>query len=100
ESWLGLLNGFFTGLTAGVGMYLSARWSGHTHPVMLAVVVVGALTVSCVVAGLVGALTPIGLKRCGFDPATASSIVLTTITDLVSVAALLALAAWLVVGRH
>ena len=99
ESWLGLLNGFLTGLTAGVGMYVSARWSGHAHPFMLAVVVVGALTVSCVVAGLVGALTPIGLKRCGFDPATASSIVLTTITDLVSVAALLALAAWLVVGR-
>ena len=100
ESWLGLLNGFFTGLTAGVGMYLSARWGGHAHPFMLAVVVVGALTVSCVVAGLVGALTPIGLKKCGFDPATASSIVLTTVTDLVSVAALLALAAWLVVGKH
>ena len=100
ESWLGLLNGFLTGLTAGVGMYLSARWSGQGNALMLAVVVVVALTFSCVVAGLVGALTPVGLKRCGFDPATASSIVLTTITDLVSVAALLALAAWLVVGRH
>ncbi len=99
EVWLGLLNGFLTGLTAGVGMYVSARWSGHAHPLTLAVVVVLALTFSCVVAGLVGALTPVGLRKCGFDPATASSIVLTTITDLVSVAALLALAAWLVASH-
>ena len=96
ELWLGLLNGFLTGLTAGVGMYAIARYGGHAQPFRLAVVVVGALSISCVVAGLVGALTPVGLKRFGFDPATASSIVLTTITDLVSVAALLALAAWLV----
>ena len=99
EVWLGLLNGFLTGLTAGVGMYASARWSGQPNALMLAVVVVLALTFSCVVAGLVGALTPVGLKRFGFDPATASSIVLTTITDLVSVAALLALAAWLVTSH-
>lgn len=99
EVWLGLLNGFLTGLTAGVGMYASARWSGQANPIMLAVVVVLALTISCVVAGFVGALTPVALKRFGFDPATASSIVLTTITDLVSVAALLALAAWLVTSH-
>jgi magnesium transporter len=36
-----------------------------------------------VIAGLSGALVPILLQRFGQDPATASSIVLTTITDVV-----------------
>lgn len=96
ELWLGLLNGCLTGLTAGLGMYAAALWQGYPHALMLSAVVVAAMTLSCVIAGVVGALTPVALKRCGFDPATASSIVLTTITDVVSLGALLALAAWLV----
>ena len=96
ELWLGCLNGFFTGLTAGVGMFIAARWQGSQHAYLLAAIVVVALTLSCIISGVIGALTPLFLKRCGFDPATASSIVLTTITDVVSLAALLALAAWLV----
>ena len=93
---LGLANGFLTGLTAGLAMYLTAHWQGVPHAERLALVVVGAMTASCVISGFVGALTPVALKRLGFDPATASSIVLTTVTDVVSLGALLGLAAWLV----
>ena len=96
ELWLGLLNGVFTGLTAGAGMYVTARWQGNGHALTLGLIVVAAMSLSCVISGLVGALTPVGLRRCGFDPATASSIVLTTITDIVSLGTLLSLAAWLV----
>jgi magnesium transporter len=37
------------------------------------------------------------LRRLGADPATASSIFLTTATDVVSMGALLGLASWLLV---
>jgi magnesium transporter len=35
------------------------------------------------VAGFAGALIPIAMKAAGFDPAQSSSIVLTTVTDVV-----------------
>jgi magnesium transporter len=41
------------------------------------------MVISMVVAGLAGALVPILLRRFGQDPATASSIILTTVTDVV-----------------
>jgi len=51
---------------------------------------------SCIASGLSGALVPLTLKRMGFDPATASSIFLTTATDCVSMGTLLLLATILV----
>ena len=42
-------------------------------------------------AGLAGALVPMLLRRVGQDPATASSIILTTVTDVVGFASLLGL---------
>ena len=50
---------------------------------------------ACVASGVSGALVPLTLKRYGFDPATASSIFLTTATDVVSMGMLLGLAALL-----
>ena len=55
-----------------------------------------ALIGSCVASGVCGALVPLTLKRFGFDPATASSIFLTTATDVVSMGLLLGLAAALI----
>ena len=40
------------------------------------------MVLSMVAAGIAGALVPIGLKRVGQDPATSSSIILTTVTDI------------------
>src|SRR5438128_881510 len=54
----------------------------------LAAAVVGA----CIASGISGAMVPLTLKRMGFDPATASSIFLTTATDVVSMGMLLFLA--------
>ena len=42
-----------------------------------------AMVISMVAAGLAGALTPVLLRRFGQDPATSSSIILTTVTDVV-----------------
>ncbi|HEU4568976.1 MAG TPA: magnesium transporter [Gemmatimonadales bacterium] len=95
EGLLGLLNGGIVGIVAGAGMVIVALSEHNAHPWRLAGIVWVALTASCVVSGLAGALIPLGLKRLGFDPATASSIFLTTMTDVCSMGLFLALATML-----
>ncbi len=96
EGLLGLLNGVLVGLTAGVGMSIYAMMQGHASAVMLGLVVWLAMVASCVVSGLCGALIPLTLKKLGADPATASSIFLTTATDVVSMGVFLGLATLLI----
>src|SRR6267143_1457887 len=96
EAWLGCLNGAGVGLFAGVGMYITATGQESTHPVMLALVVFLAMVGSCIASGIAGAMVPLTLKRLGFDPATASSIFLTTATDVVSMGMFLGLATMMV----
>jgi len=81
---------------AAIGMYVVARQQQQSQPLMLAVVVFIAMIGSCVASGVSGAMVPLVLKRMGFDPATASSIFLTTATDVVSMGLLLGLATILV----
>lgn len=92
EALLGLGNGFFVGLVAGGGMYIMASLQKDPSALVLSVVVLAAMTVSCMISGLSGVLVPLTLKRFGFDPATASSIFLTTATDIASMGLLLSLA--------
>jgi magnesium transporter len=96
ETWLGMANGAGVGLMAAVGMYITAVGQHQERPFMLAFVVFAAMVFSCIASGLSGALVPLTLKRMGFDPATASSIFLTTATDCVSMGTLLLLATILV----
>jgi magnesium transporter len=77
ESATGLVNGVAVALTCGLGVYV---WSGSLGLVYIIAI---AMVVSMVAAGLAGALVPILLRRFGQDPATASSIILTTVTDVV-----------------
>ena len=92
EALLGLFNGTFVGVTAGTGMYVVARSQGQAAPLALSAIVALAMIGSCVVSGLSGALIPLTLRRFGFDPATASSIFLTTATDVASMGLFLSLA--------
>lgn len=96
EGLLGLLNGMLVGVSAGLGMYVYARMEGNPSPGVLAVVVWLAMVASCVVSGLSGALIPLTLRKFGADPATASSIFLTTATDVISMGTFLGLATLLV----
>jgi magnesium transporter len=96
ETWVGCVNGIGVGIAAGVGMYITASSQSQAQPWMLALVVFLAMVASCMASGISGALIPLTLKRFGFDPATASSIFLTTATDVVSMGLLLALATILV----
>lgn len=96
EGFLGLLNGALVGVSAGVGMFLVANMQGNPSAVILALIVFSAMIASCVISGVAGALIPLTLRRLGADPATASSIFLTTATDVASMGIFLALATWLV----
>jgi magnesium transporter len=92
EGLLGLLNGTLVGMSAGIGMFILARTQGNPMAVTLGIVVFVAMIGSCITSGIFGALVPIVLKSFGADPATASSIFLTTATDVVSMGLLLGLA--------
>jgi len=96
EAVLGTLNGAVTGLLCAVAMYAYALMESSPHAFMLGVVVFLAMMASCAVSGISGVLVPIALKKLGFDPATASSIIVTTATDVSSMGAMLALATVLV----
>jgi magnesium transporter len=51
---------------------------------------------SCIISGIAGAFIPLALRKLGADPATASSIFLTTATDVVSMGLFLGLASALI----
>jgi magnesium transporter len=96
ETWLGFLNGVLTGVTAGIGMLVFATLQRNPQAWMLSLVVFLAVTGSCLLSGIAGALVPLVMRRLGADPVTASSIVLTTITDVASLAVFLGLATWMI----
>ena len=96
EACLGLANGALVGLTAGAGMVVYAYMMKNPVPWKLGGIVFLAMIGSCIVSGACGALIPNILRRLGADPATASSIFLTTATDVVSMGLFLGLATWLI----
>jgi magnesium transporter len=98
EAALGALNGLGTGMVAALAMWFYAGSSENSggSPLMLGLVILLAMTGACVSSGLSGVLIPVTLRKFGFDPATASSIFLTTVTDIVGMGLMLLLATTLV----
>ncbi|MFQ5618813.1 MAG: magnesium transporter [Rhodospirillales bacterium] len=87
ELLVGGFNGIlFAALTGGVA------WFWFESPA-LGVVIALAMIINMVVAGLAGTTIPLVLERAGVDPAVASGVVLTTITDVVGFFGFLGLAA-------
>ena len=82
----GFANGLALAVVCGAGVYLWSRSLG------LAAVIVCAMVVSMPMAGFAGAVVPVALQRLGQDPATASSIVLTTVTDVTGFVSFLGIA--------
>jgi magnesium transporter len=96
EIRLGIVHGIITGIRVGAVIYIVAMMQGDKGPEFLALIVFFATILSVLVSGLCGASVPVVLKRCGADPATASSIILTTATDIVSMGSMLTLATMLI----
>lgn len=92
EGLLGLCNGALVGVSAGAGMFIFARMQDNPEALVLAAITWVAMVGACVSSGISGAIIPLTLRRLGADPATASGIFLTTMTDVVSMGMFLGLA--------
>ncbi len=92
EAMLGLSNGLLVGLTAGATMFFYANIMDAGSPIILATVVTLSMIGACIASGIIGVMVPLTLSRVGADPVPASTIFLTTATDVLSIGLLLALA--------
>lgn len=94
EWWFLAKKEFLVGVISGVSIALVCAlavfaWSqSYGLALIIAISMVTALSLACVA----GALVPIMLARFGVDPATASSIILTTFTDVVGFLSFLGIA--------
>ena len=86
ELTIALFNGATIALIAGIGVTL---WSGDWH---LGVVIGAAMQTNILIAGLAGVVIPLTLDHYDQDPAVASSIFVTMITDSMGFLAFLGLA--------
>ncbi len=86
EVAVAFVNGWAVALTTSAGVLLWSRSPG------LALVIGLSMVISMVAAGLAGATIPIVLTAAGQDPAQSSSIVLTTVTDVVGFSSFLGIA--------
>jgi magnesium transporter len=86
ESTVGLVNGIAVAIVTMAGVYL---WSGS---VGLCLVIGLAMVLSMSMAAIAGAAVPLALTVARQDPAQSSSIVLTTVTDIVGFFSFLGLA--------
>ena len=86
EIVVGTANGLATGILAGAVAYL---WKGNF---ILGLVLGAAMIINMFVAGMMGTLIPLFLKKINVDPAIASGIFLTTFTDIIGFLSFLGLA--------
>ncbi len=89
EIGIGLMNGLVLGLLIGVISYL---FNGN---MMLGVVIALAMITNLLIAGISGTVIPLLLKSLRLDPALASSVFVTTCTDIGGFVSFLGLATWL-----
>ena len=87
-----LVGGFNGVLFAVIVGGIAWGWSGS---IWVGLVMAAAMVANMVAAGFAGTAIPVGLARIGVDPAIASSVFLTTVTDVIGFVAFLGLAAWL-----
>ncbi len=88
ESTVGLINGFLFAIVIGL---VTAMWFGNAA---LSIIIALAMIINMFSAGLAGILIPIVLDKLKVDPAIASGVFVTTVTDVVGFFAFLGLAAW------
>jgi magnesium transporter len=86
EVRVGFMNGVAIAVTCGLGVFLWSQSFG------LVLIICSAMILAMIAAGFAGAIVPIVLVKFGQDPAQASSIILTTVTDIVGFFAFLGIA--------
>jgi magnesium transporter len=86
EGKIGAINGIVIGAVTAL-----VAWLWYGNPTLGLVIGLGML-VNLIVAGLAGASIPLIMKKIGIDPAQSSSIILTTVTDVLGFLAFLGFA--------
>lgn len=86
EVYLSLMNG--TIFAVAIGMI---AWVWFSMP-MLGVVIAASMVINLITAGFFGSLIPLLLQKADIDPAVGSSVLLTTVTDIVGFFSFLGLA--------
>ena len=90
EILVGGINGL---ILATILLFIVGFWFSD---VGLGAVFAMAIIINMVVAGFIGVAVPMALYRSGIDPAVASSVLVTAVTDIVGFFCFLGLAAWLI----
>lgn len=93
EMTIGLVNGLIFGICVGL---LGMIWQGNP---MIGVVVGGAMMLNLIGAAISGTVVPLGLRFLKVDPALASGVIVTTVTDVTGNFVLLALATLLLLAN-
>lgn len=88
QVWVGILQGLGVGLLIAVGVSI---WQNDPY---LGLVLLLAIVGNMIVAGFIGTLVPLALDAFGLDPALASTVVVTAITDVCGFLIYLSLAVW------
>jgi magnesium transporter len=91
EVAVGALNGCIFAVIVGCIAWV---WFGNAA---IGAVIAAAMVVNLISAGFAGAAIPVALSRLGVDPAVASGVFLTTVTDVVGFFAFLGLATWVLI---
>ncbi|HEY9203592.1 MAG TPA: magnesium transporter [Sulfurimonas sp.] len=86
EVYLALMNGFIFAVVIGV-----IAWIWFSMP-LLGVVIAASMVINIITAGFFGSLIPLLLQKADIDPAVGSSVLLTTVTDIVGFFSFLGLA--------
>lgn len=91
ETTIALGNGIFFAIVMGLIAYFWFKIE------MLGIVIALSMIINLFMAGLFGASVPLFLKRLNIDPAIGSTVILTTVTDVVGFLSFLGLATWILV---
>jgi magnesium transporter len=86
ELRLAILNGITIAILIGLGVTVVVGSAA------LGMVIAAAMLINIIVAGLAGVMVPLALERAGADPAVASSVFVTMVTDSMGFLAFLGLA--------
>jgi len=77
EFFIGVLNGIIFAIITGIIIQLWFKQSD------LSIIIAASMVLNMIVAGLCGILIPVTLKKMNIDPALASSVFVTTVTDVI-----------------
>ena len=92
EFLIGILNGIIFAIITAIIVQI---WFKEFN---LSLLIAVSMVLNMIVAGLFGILVPVSLKKLNIDPALASSVFVTTITDVIGFLSFLGIGSYFIIG--